>query len=194
MGGSFDPVHKAHKALALVAFEQCSLDKIIFIPARQANLRDEPVCANSAQRLKMLELSLADFQPPHEIELFEISNPQISYSINTADFLIQKYPNCSINWIIGADHLDKLKNWKSIDELSKKISFICAAREGFESSFDKTKLPKNASVNFIDFSPLPHSSTRIRALLKTAPDSPQLHSLLDCEVFSFIKNNHLYGT
>lgn len=52
LGGSFDPVHNAHIALAEAAYRQLGLDEIIFMPARQAALKPSDACASPEQRAK----------------------------------------------------------------------------------------------------------------------------------------------
>lgn len=129
MGGTFDPVHKAHVWLAAAAAKFAGLDKVIFLPALRAPLRGAPNSASPADRVNMLKLALRDFPYPFEIELCEIENPGLAYSIDTADFLLKKHPGARLNWIIGDDHLQKLKNWKDAKLLCAKVGFICAPRQ-----------------------------------------------------------------
>lgn len=129
MGGTFDPVHKAHVWLAAAAAKFAGLDKVIFLPALRAPLRGAPNSASPADRVNMLKLALRDFPYPFEIELCEIENPGFAYSIDTADFLLKKHPGARLNWIIGDDHLQKLKNWKDAKLLCAKVGFICAPRQ-----------------------------------------------------------------
>lgn len=129
MGGTFDPVHKAHFRLAAAAAKFAGLDKVIFLPALRAPLRDVPNSAPPADRVNMLKLALRDFPYPFEIELCEIENPDLAYSIDTANFLLKKHAGARLNWIIGDDHLQKLKNWKDAGLLCAKVGFICAPRQ-----------------------------------------------------------------
>lgn len=129
MGGTFDPVHKAHVWLAAAAAKFAGFDKVIFLPALRAPLRGAPNSASPADRVNMLKLALRDFPYPFEIELCEIENPGLAYSIDTADFLLKKHPGARLNWIIGDDHLQKLKNWKDAKLLCAKVGFICAPRQ-----------------------------------------------------------------
>ena len=69
MGGTFDPVHKAHVWLAAAAAKFAGLDKVIFLPALRAPLRGAPNSASPADRVNMLKLALRDFPYPFEIEL-----------------------------------------------------------------------------------------------------------------------------
>ena len=187
LGGSFDPIHKAHLAIAESAYEQSGLSKIIFIPAKQAPLRDAPVRAQDADRLAMLKLALRNFKYPYEIDEFEIRRHQTSYSIDTALHLSNKYPGAELCWIIGADHIGKLSQWKQIEKLGKIISFICAVRNGYDT--DETLIPQGVKLEFIDFAPLPYSSTEIRNRLKNGLDCDLM---LDPSVKKYILEHRLY--
>ena len=103
-----------------------------------------------------------------KIDEFEIRRHQTSYSIDTALHLSNKYPGAELCWIIGADHIGKLSQWKQIEKLGKIISFICAVRNGYDT--DETLIPQGVKLEFIDFAPLPYSSTEIRNRLKNGLD------------------------
>ena len=64
LGGSFDPVHLGHIALAQSAFDDGRVDEIVFVPAAQAPMRDAPVRAASVHRLKMLEIAASKLPFP----------------------------------------------------------------------------------------------------------------------------------
>ena len=189
LGGSFDPVHLGHLKLAQSAIESGKIDEIFFIPASQAPLRDAPVRVSSAQRLEMLKIALEKFPYPFSIEECEIQRGEISYAIDTAKFLSAKYQNRKFKWIVGADHIEKLNKWKDIDDLSKIVSFICAKRIEFNE--DISALPPCVNLEFFDFTPIPHSSTKIRENLA---DGKRNLFMLDPNVEKFILENKLYNT
>ena len=114
LGGSFDPIHLGHIKLAESALKSGIIDEIFFIPASQAPLRDAPVRVSASQRLQMLKIALANFEYPYTIEECEIQRGEVSYAIDTAKFLSEKYPNREFKWIVGADHIAKLSKWKDI--------------------------------------------------------------------------------
>ncbi len=188
LGGSFDPVHIGHLKLAKAAVDTKVVDKIFFIPAAQAPLRDSTNRASTEDRLNMLKIALEKFPAPYLIETCEIERGQISYAIDTARELQKKYPDCNFKWIIGTDHIAKLSKWKNIDELSKIVSFACAKREGFDD--DKSQLPENVHLEFFDFTPVPHSSTQIREEL--AKGKKNLF-MLDQNVENYIIIHKLYN-
>ncbi len=189
MGGSFDPVHLGHIMLARAAVETGTVDKIVFVPAFQAPLRDAPVRSSARNRLDMLSIALRNFTPPHSISTFEITRGGTSYAIDTAKHLAAENPQKDIIWIVGADHIAKLPKWHKIEKLSKIVSFACATREGFDA--DISHLPSFVKLEFFDFAPVPHSSTEIRNALARG----ERHlNMLDPEVENYILKNKLYNT
>ena len=187
LGGSFDPVHKAHIALATEACRQCGLDKLLIVPARQAALKESDVCASDEHRLAMLEIATKKLQTDFEIELFELQREGVSYSIDTAKYLKEKYPYANLFWIIGSDHIAKLSKWKDIHQLCKIVKFICAKRPNYPMNVEV--VPPCAEISYIDFQPLDISSTQIRENIKLKKN---LNSILDTDVISYITDHKLY--
>lgn len=199
LGGSFDPVHLAHLKLATSSFAECCLSKIVFLPAYQAPLRPNPTQTAAEDRLNMLKIALSDFPYPFDVSELEIFSKQICYSVNTAEKLKLLFPNKNLFWIIGSDHLLKLKYWKDIDLLCEKISFICALRPDFDPS--QADIPAGAKIKFIKFPPMPYSSTEIRESLKyrKAPlsknfgeDAKMPPKGLSEKVYNYILEKNLY--
>ena len=177
LGGSFDPVHLGHIALAQSAFDDGRVDEIVFVPAAQAPMRDAPVRAASGHRLKMLEIAASKLPFPHSACTFELDRGGISYAVDTVKFLSEKYPQKRLRWILGGDHIAKLHG------------FICARRDGFDA--DTSKLPPSLHFEFFAFAPLPYSSTEIRARLARGEKNLKM---LDPDVESYIFKNKLYNT
>ena len=147
LGGSFDPVHNAHIALAEAAYRQLGLDEIIFMPARQAALKPSDACASPEQRAKMLEIALESADFPHSISDIETRRRGISYSIDTVRELLALRPDSEIFWIIGSDHLPKLSKWKDIAEFCKLAKFACARRARLRANRAGRLTPRRALVN-----------------------------------------------
>jgi len=187
LGGSFDPVHSGHIELARAACKEAKLDEIIFVPARQAPLRDAPVKAKDADRLAMLNIALKDFECPHKIETCELDRRGISYSVDTAKYLKNKYPGGALYWIIGSDHLAKLRFWRNIETLATLVSFLCAKRPNYPC--DRSEVPSFVNVKFFDFAPMPHNSTQIRNALESGEDA---ENMLDPNVKKYILDNKIY--
>ena len=121
-GGSFDPVHNGHLKIACCALEKVEVDRVIFVPASQAPLKQKPF-AKDADRLQMLRLALQD-EANFELSTFEIDQNKITFTIDTVDHFKELYGSTKLFWIIGQDQFDSLDKWHRIDELVKKVVFL----------------------------------------------------------------------
>ncbi len=199
LGGTFDPVHVAHIALAQAALKGLSLDEIFFVPAYEAALRTSTASASADDRLKMLSIAVRNSGLPARIITFEVDQNRLCYSIETARYLKDKFPDRDFFWIIGSDHIAKLPAWKDIDELSGLVKFACATRPESGSENDAKKMlhhcgtprGKLPEVLKIPFSPQPISSTCIRNALRNGKIS-DIEFALDKDVLKFILSKKLY--
>jgi len=82
LGGSFDPPHRGHLAMAKVALEQLELDEVVFVPANRNPLKDRPVSASGKQRLSMVAAMIAD-EPQMSVSDMELTRGGLSYAIDT---------------------------------------------------------------------------------------------------------------
>ncbi len=189
LGGSFDPIHLGHVELARSAVRDGRVDEIVFVPAACAPMRQSAPLAGGRHRLEMLKLALKRFEYPYSISEFELARGGISYAVDTVKYLSATFPAKSFKWIIGADHLEKLRGWREIETISKTVSFLCAVRGGFENG--AKSLPPFVKVDFFKFEPVPYSSTEIRKLLS---EGKRRIKMLDPEVERYILLNRLYNT
>ena len=183
LGGTFDPIHKGHLALAKAALKQLRLDRVIFVPAYRHPLKqkESSVCASSKQRLMMVRLAIRN-NPKFKVSDCELKRKGISYTVDTLKFFKQKYPNHELFFITGGDWGKRLDQWKDIDVIFKLAHFVVAKRPGF----DIRKLPKG--VYALNFVPLNISSTQIREEL----GQKSSHSFVPKVVREYMRKNKLY--
>ena len=128
-GGSFDPVHCGHLLVAQAALEELSLSRLFFIPAAQSPFKPQSAPAPAAERLRMLRLALAG-QTRYEIDEQEIHRGGTSFTIDTVCDYERRFPNASLFYLIGADHVPTLPAWREADELAAKVEFVVIPRPG----------------------------------------------------------------
>ncbi len=188
LGGSFNPVHVGHTALAKIAVEQYGYDKVIFVPAFNPPHKNLALGATNDDRCAMLSLSVAN-NSSLEIETCEIDREGTSYTIDTVTYLYEKYKDVlegKIGLIIGEDLVDGFHLWKDVQSLINMTNIMVAFREGestykdFTIDFDFVMM-KNALVNV--------SSREIRDAIKHKKD-------IDCyvskSVAEYIQTKKLY--
>jgi nicotinate-nucleotide adenylyltransferase len=130
-GGSFDPPHCGHLAIARAARERCRLERVIFIPCRTSPLKGKHPAASGAARMEMLRLAVAGM-PWAEVSDCELSRPGPSYSWQTVDFFASQFPAAALQWLMGADQWADLERWARPDFLRDSLTFIVIARAGVE--------------------------------------------------------------
>lgn len=129
LGGSFDPIHLGHLAIAQDAHEGCGLDRLDFIPAAESPLKGRELTATGAQRLEMLRLALAGDARFGVLDL-ELQRGGTSYTVDTVGVLRGMFPGAELFWVIGTDQLVRLAEWKDIGELVRLVEFVHLARPG----------------------------------------------------------------
>ncbi len=129
LGGSFDPVHFGHLIAAQDALEQQQLDRVVFVPAAQAPLKNEVTRTSVEDRLAMVQAAIAGDER-FDVSDFELRRGGCSYTIESARHFRTIYPDARLYWIIGGDQLPKLHLWKEIAELAQLVEFIFLERPG----------------------------------------------------------------
>jgi nicotinate-nucleotide adenylyltransferase len=129
LGGTFDPVHGAHLAIARVAKTELKLDAVVFVPTAQSPIKGATPAATAAQRLAMLRLALKE-TPHFLIDAYEIKQGGVSYSITTVEHFKGRFPEAEIFWILGADQFEQLGRWREIERLAERVTFVVFRRRG----------------------------------------------------------------
>jgi len=123
-------VHFGHLMAAQDAYEQHTLDRLLFVPAARAPLKPGDEHASPGDRIAMLREAI-DSDPRFEITDFEASSGGTSYTVETARHFRALHPNDTLYWIIGGDQVPRLEQWKDIAELAGLVEFIFLERPGY---------------------------------------------------------------
>ncbi|MEN8188312.1 MAG: nicotinate-nucleotide adenylyltransferase [Thermodesulfobacteriota bacterium] len=207
LGGTFDPCHNGHLALAEAAADFCSLNRIDFIPAAQPPHKDRGQLTDYHHRARMVELAIKGRQ---RFILSEVESrlPLPSYTVDTLKYYRERYDDrCSLYFIIGRDAFVEIELWKKYREVLSLSHFIVFSRHGFENSLMPHLLEKLGYIEEKNFwyNPLTTmriyqpsfaapeiSSSTIRELLGHSPS--QVKDILPPSVADYIFYNQLYGT
>jgi nicotinate-nucleotide adenylyltransferase len=160
-GGSFDPVHLGHLLVAQAAIEELGLDKLFFIPAAQSPFKSENKIATAEIRLQLLRLALAG-KTNCEVDEQEIRRGGVSYTIETLRAYARKFPAAKLFYLIGADNISKLNQWREADELARLAEFVAVPRPGELA----VEFPKPFRGKILEGFPVEISSSQIRARVK----------------------------
>jgi nicotinate-nucleotide adenylyltransferase len=218
LGGSFDPVHHGHVALAGLFAHLLHPDALRVMPAGQPWQKTGGLQAGDADRVAMLELAFqaADAFPsavfpshvPVTIDTSEIDRQTPTYTVDTLrELRAELGPDASIVFLMGADQLQKLDTWRDWQSLFALANFGVAARPGYQ--LDDAGLPPAVSAELASRKATPEavraipagrvclahtlavdiSATEIREALRTGGN---VNALLAPQVLDYIQQHNLY--
>ena len=183
-GGSFDPIHVGHLLVAEAACEEFALERLFFIPAAISPFKPESQPAPAEQRLCLLRLALAG-RSHFSIDGQEIERGGTSFSVETARTYRNRFPAARLYWLIGADHVPTLTQWRDAGELAGMVEFLIIPRPGELP----VEVPKPFVGHRLSGFPLGVSSSQIRQRVR---DGLTINTLTPSPVAEAIRNNGLY--
>lgn len=131
-GGSFDPIHLGHLALAERVAEAAGLERVVFVPAFRSPFKSS-TAATARQRCEMVARALDEAGWDWaELSDFEVRREGPSYSWETARHFARESPRVDWHWILGADQWDQIEDWAEPEVLRKALRFLVVARGGQE--------------------------------------------------------------
>jgi nicotinate-nucleotide adenylyltransferase len=184
-GGSFDPVHNAHVALARVALEQLALDEVRWIPAGQPWQKTR-VLTSGADREAMVRLAIAG-EPRFTLDRIELRRHGVTFTLDTIRVLAAVEPGTEWFLILGQDQYATLHTWRDWRELVALVTLAIANRPDAEPTVNAhiAKVPHQmVSLPMMDV-----SSTEVRR--RVAAGEP-IAGLVPDTVASYIERRHLY--
>jgi len=202
LGGTFDPVHNAHLVAAQTVRTQCNLDEVWFMPTSIPPHKTNREISKVKDRLSMLRLAMHG-QEGLDVSTIELDRTGITYTVHTLQLLqIQQSfnPICAARdefyYIIGADVVFDLLQWKDCARVFQLCQFIAMMRPGFDrAKFDaEIKLLKyvhGVKITCVDIPQMDTSSSEIRSFFlenRAAEAATQLPK----EVFDYIMKHELY--
>jgi nicotinate-nucleotide adenylyltransferase len=179
LGGTFDPVHNAHLAMARAALEHLKLDKVLFIPTGPTRYRT-PAIASGEDRVAMLRLAL-EGEPRFAIDTRELRSGASGYTVDTLKALKSELADSELHLLIGADQYEKLATWHRPDAIQRLARIAVFGRPGVRI---------DESVKQVPMEPMPVSASDIRARAERGED---LAGLVPAAVANYIARRRLYS-
>lgn len=134
-GGTFDPVHRGHLAIAQEAAQQFGLDEVLFAPVGRQPLKAKTAEAPFAERMAMVRLACEGTVSRAKLVASEIDAPKLSgepnYTVDTLAELALIRPDAELFAISGADSFLTLRSWREPDRLLELAQWIVVSRPGF---------------------------------------------------------------
>ena len=195
-GGSFDPVHHGHLALADCCAQQAQLDVVWFVPAAGQPLKPNGPQAANEDRVAMLKLALGD-RPRFEVSEIEIHRGGVSYTAETLAEVHAEQPETELFFLMGADSLADLPRWHRPEEICELAMLLVVRRAGapepnFDGLADLVESDRLAAIrrNQVEMPEVAISSSEIRQLIATGGPWQEM---VPGKVADYITTRQLYA-
>lgn len=189
LGGSFDPIHMGHLILAEAALEVFALEQVFFMPCASQPLKPGAAHADEAARKQMI-LSAIEGHPQFELLDIELERGGVSYTVDSLEEIRGRFPDRTIYFLIGADKLRELVQWKDIGRVVALCRFGVFPRPGEPLSVP-AGLPAAIDVAFAPYGrQIEISSSELR---HRVAEGQSIRYLVPGGVEMIIAERHLYG-
>lgn len=170
-GGTFDPLHKGHLAVAQAARKRFQLDRIYFVPSGLPPHKPHRNLTPYLHRYAMVALACAAeprFIPSRVEGGRHLTGRSRSYSVDTVRRLRRRFPRARLYFILGADQFLTLRTWKNYRALIRLCDFIVATRPGVRLSASRAaRVVAGARTHLLATVHADISSSRIRQLIRS---------------------------
>lgn len=189
LGGTFDPPHIGHLAIARAALEKLELDEVIFLPAARNPLKDRKVITSGKHRLGMVE-ALVRNEERMAVSDMELTRGGTSYTVDTLGELQMVQP-AEYWFLLGSDSLRGLPNWKNPQRLLRLARLGVVARPPIFERDLLNNIPDDfrSRVDVVEMPPMEVSSTDLRDRLKRRLN---VSAWIPQDVLKYISTHQLY--
>ncbi len=184
LGGTFNPIHIGHLAMAQMALEHLKLNRVIFIPCNVPPHKKVTDLALGRHRYNMIKLAIKG-NPHFEVSDFEIKKQGKSYTFETIRHFHKKYKGAQLYFIIGGDAARGLNKWKQIEEILKMVTFTVVNRPGYVYIREEGIHYSTISMPGIEI-----ASSFLRSRVR---ESQTIKYFVPDSVIRYIKKYNLYG-
>ena len=163
--GSFNPPHIGHMAIANYMVEFAAINQLWFVVSPQNPLKEQGSLLKEYDRLELVRLAVEGDQR-FRVSDVEFRLPKPSYTINTLNYLKEKFPDHTFTLILGSDNLENFNQWKDYQIILDNYKIIVYPRPGFSGE----NVPRHKNIIFIEAPLMDISSTFIRNSIKAGKD------------------------
>jgi nicotinate-nucleotide adenylyltransferase len=188
-GGSFNPPHRAHRALAELALTTLRLDELRWLPAGQPWQKAAPDLAPAEHRAAMVALA-AEGEPRFVLDERELRRSGPSWTLDSVNELERETPGAHLFLIIGQDQYARLHTWHHWRELLSAVTLAVSAREGQTVRASPAVGATWHRVEVLDLPAMAISATRVREMAARGED---ITTMVGEPVAGYIARHHLYS-
>ncbi len=193
LGGTFNPIHIGHLLLAEAAFDEVQLDGVMFLPSGQSYMKASDSILPADERLKIVETAIKE-HPDFFVSDMEIKRSGNTYTYETLSAIKAIHPNTQLYFIMGADCLFSIENWKNPDKIFDMCTIIAVVRDDVDAAelkeqAEKLKSKFHAKIILLPFLKTEISSTAIRERIK---EGKTIRYMVPEAVRIYLSENNFY--
>ena len=195
LGGTFDPIHKGHVSLALQAYKEYKLDKVLVMISPMPPHKANTDILDITKRIDMVKLAIQDFEDKLVFSDFELNREGYVYTADTLTLLKQENPDNEYYFIMGGDSIRDIEKWYHPEIIMENAVILVAVRQDMdypklEEHIEKLKVKYTADIHLLHMNKMPISSTYIR---ENIYNDDSVIELLPEKVYTYIKEQGLYN-
>jgi nicotinate-nucleotide adenylyltransferase len=193
LGGTFNPPHLGHIALARHALDELALDRVLLVPANTSPHKSAAAHASDPQdpgpehRSRMCRLAIEDVEGLGVCDI-ELERGGLSYTVDTLNAIHASDPDAALTLIVGADTASTLGSWREPQRLLELAQLAVAARAGAAHRHLLDTLA-GARVRFLEMPAIAVSSSLVR---ERVARGEAIEELVGAAVARYIEENGLY--
>lgn len=183
--GTFDPIHNGHIEVAKYIVDNCFSDEVWLIITPQNPEKKFIKISNFDQRFKMTQIATNKINKVKPSKA-EQDLPIPNYTIDTLEYISEKFKNYEFSLVIGQDNFEKFTNWKSHEKIIENYKILIYPRLGSDK---KAEIGKLKNIIYLKGATVDISSSEVREKIKNRNLEMDY---LNKDVLNFIIENNLY--
>lgn len=185
-GGTFDPPHIGHLAVARAASRAADLDRVVFVPAGHPWQKDDRAVSAAEDRYRMTELAIAD-EDRFVASRIEVDRDGPSYTVDTLEEMVAATPGNELVLVLGADAAAGIGTWRSPERICRLADLAVVNRPGAAPPQPRF----GCRVIEVEMDPVDVSATELRRRLGAGLD---VAGLVPAAVADYVRARGLYGS
>jgi nicotinate-nucleotide adenylyltransferase len=194
MGGTFNPVHFAHLAMAEAAYEQYKLDEVLFMPSKNPPHKAKSEIVSDEHRKRMVQFAI-DGIDGFSFSDFELKREGTTFTCETLQFLKEEHPDWELYFILGGDSLEDFDTWYQPEKILSYCTILAVPREALsfretEHLCQRMNKKYNGTFSPVHLKQMRISSRRIRRKIERGES---LTGICPDKVCRYMELHGLYG-
>ena len=194
IGGTFNPFHNGHLKMAVEALVELRLDELLIIPSGFSYMKSEEFVASPDHRLKMAKIAVEKYARINVSDI-EIQREGPTYTCETIKQLREAYPDAEFIFIIGADTLFGMEDWKNPEYIFKEVTVAVKVRDNIEERIIKKQVEDLTDKFKAKIIPLPGKrvSASSRTIREMVTNGEPIRDMVPDSIAEYIKRHNLYN-